>query len=239
MAHRGASDLAPENGRSAFALALEHGADLIETDLWFTADGEIVCHHDATLGRMTGDPRRVEHCSLRQIQGLRLRRETSEFTDDRVPSLAELLEIVGESTPLLLELKDPSFRRPERLRRLLAILGDRVEAQQVGILSDAADLLSAIREQAPHLVAGHIAMANPFGNRTTDLVGPYWPWLQLNPWYVNIAHRRGQRVCPLDPDLHRRLPAYLRMDVDAVLTNDPRATRTRIEELRGSSPGGR
>lgn len=237
MAHRGASDWAPENGRSAFTLALEHRADLIETDLWFTACGEIVCHHDATLARMTGDPRRVEHCSLRQLQRLRLVSGSSPYTDDGIVALAELLDIVPDSTPLLLELKDPSFLRPARLARLLDILGDRVPARQVGVLSDAADMVGAIRAQAPALVCGHIAMSDPCGSALPDLLGPFWPLLKINPWYVRRAHRRGQRVCPLDPDLHRRLADYLRMDVDAVLTNDPRATRARIEELQGLSAG--
>ena len=77
-------------------------------------------------------------------------------------------------------------------------------------------MIRSIKRQAPTLVAGHIAITRPHANTTTELLGPYWPWLALNPLYVRRAHARGQRVCPLDPDLHRRLPKYLAMDVDAL-----------------------
>ena len=42
MAHRGASTTLPENSLSAFKQAVDDGADIIETDLHFTQDDEIV-----------------------------------------------------------------------------------------------------------------------------------------------------------------------------------------------------
>ncbi len=53
MAHRGASNDAPENTLASFALALKQGADVLETDLRFTRDNELVLMHDATVERTT------------------------------------------------------------------------------------------------------------------------------------------------------------------------------------------
>lgn len=53
MAHRGASDLAPEATDPAYRLALEMGADYLEADIQRTADGVLVCFHDDTLDRNT------------------------------------------------------------------------------------------------------------------------------------------------------------------------------------------
>lgn len=231
MAHRGASDHAPENSLAAFRLALEHGADLIETDLWLTADEAIVCHHDATLQRMTGDPRRVDQTSWSDIRSLRLRPKGG-YGDQHVPRLSELLEVLPPDIAVILELKDPTFARPERGRLLLRLLEERIARRRAGVISTDRRLLATLKEQAPELVTGHIAMFDPLGDRRADLLGPFWPILRCNPWYVSAAHRRGQRVCPLDPDLHRRLERYLELDVDAVLTNDPRETRLLIERLR-------
>ncbi|MEM6296337.1 MAG: glycerophosphodiester phosphodiesterase family protein [Myxococcota bacterium] len=234
MAHRGASDLAPENSLASFDLAVEHGADLLETDIWLTADGQIVCHHDATLERMTGDPRRVNHVSLQQLQSLRLT-TTHGIAGERVPTLAQVVEQTPPNVVIMAEIKDPMFRQPGPLAQLLRVLGPRVQAHRAGIIAESLRMLRAIKAQAPELVAGHIAITRPHANSTTELLGPYWPWLAINPLYVRRAHARGQRVCPLDPDLHRRLPRYLAMDVDAVLTNDPRATRALIETHRSRS----
>lgn len=231
MAHRGASDLAPENSAAAFALAIEHGADLIETDLWFLADGEIACMHDRNLRRTTGRDQDVTSIDRAALGELRLLDPAG--GDHPVPLLADLLAAVPASIPVVLELKDPRFVEPERIARLLERLGDRAGERRAAVIATDAALLAAIRRRAPELVTGHISMRDPLGDRECDLLGPWWPLLRINPWYVRRAHARGQLVCPLDPHLHRHLRRWLALDVDAVLTNDPRATRRAIEAIRG------
>ena len=43
----------PENTLAAFKDAVAAGADVIELDVWLTADNRVVVHHDETLLRMT------------------------------------------------------------------------------------------------------------------------------------------------------------------------------------------
>jgi glycerophosphoryl diester phosphodiesterase len=49
IAHRGASAARPENTLAAFTHARELGADGVELDARWTADGHVVVHHDAHL----------------------------------------------------------------------------------------------------------------------------------------------------------------------------------------------
>lgn len=53
IAHRGASNYAPEHTMAAYELALSQGADFVEPDLAVTKDGVLVCLHDDTLDRTT------------------------------------------------------------------------------------------------------------------------------------------------------------------------------------------
>ncbi|WP_404452934.1 glycerophosphodiester phosphodiesterase [Virgibacillus necropolis] len=53
IAHRGASQLAPENTLPAFQLAYELGADVIETDVQLTKDQVPILIHDESLKRTT------------------------------------------------------------------------------------------------------------------------------------------------------------------------------------------
>ena len=53
IAHRGARSLAPENTLAAARKALEVGADLWETDVVVTNDGELILLHDDSLARTT------------------------------------------------------------------------------------------------------------------------------------------------------------------------------------------
>jgi glycerophosphoryl diester phosphodiesterase len=56
-----------ENTAAAFAAAHAAGADYVETDCQVTADGDVVLFHDATLERLTGDPREVRHVRTREL----------------------------------------------------------------------------------------------------------------------------------------------------------------------------
>lgn len=67
-AHRGASLELPENTLEAFALALELGADAIETDAHMTRDGRIVLAHDASLARTVGIERMIADATLGELR---------------------------------------------------------------------------------------------------------------------------------------------------------------------------
>ena len=55
ISHRGESLDAPENTLPAFALSLERQSDGMECDIYFTADGKIVCNHDGNTFRVSGE----------------------------------------------------------------------------------------------------------------------------------------------------------------------------------------
>src|SRR5574338_252946 len=98
FAHRGlhGPDV-PENSLAAFSAVLDLGAG-IECDLRLTADGRIVVFHDSDALRLCGDPARIGASTLEQLSRLRIGGEP-------IPTLPDLLALVGERVPLLLEAK--------------------------------------------------------------------------------------------------------------------------------------
>lgn len=78
IAHRGARSIAPENTLIAAKIAYETGADLWETDINVTCDGQLVLFHDENLLRCTNAASRfpsrpsylVRDFSLKDIQSL-------------------------------------------------------------------------------------------------------------------------------------------------------------------------
>src|SRR5262245_22664838 len=70
LAHRGARLTAPENTIVAFRAAIDAGADGIELDIRRTADGALVCLHDADVRRTTNGSGPVARQTLSQIQAL-------------------------------------------------------------------------------------------------------------------------------------------------------------------------
>ncbi len=224
MAHRGNRVACPENTLASFRRALEDGADVLETDLWLSADGVFVCIHDATLERTTDGNGPVEARSLAELKALSASCGRPEFASERIPTLAELCALLPPDRGLALELKSDRFLDPEVGRRLageLAALGvlDRCVA-----LSFSRARLEACRRGAPNLPTGWITLKGARPVPGTELLGPWWPLLLANPFYVALAHRRGQAVAPLDPSPGRRLWLWRLLRCDAVLTDDPEGT---------------
>jgi glycerophosphoryl diester phosphodiesterase len=70
IAHRGASNVAPENTLAAIEQAVALGADGVEVDVRATADGVPLLLHDATVDRTTDGAGDIEALSWAQVQRL-------------------------------------------------------------------------------------------------------------------------------------------------------------------------
>ncbi|QIG40760.1 glycerophosphodiester phosphodiesterase [Microbacterium sp. 4R-513] len=76
LAHRGlvtpldATHGVVENSFAAVAAAQAAGAHYVESDCHLTLDGVVVLFHDADLSRVTGDPRRVDAVTSRELDQL-------------------------------------------------------------------------------------------------------------------------------------------------------------------------
>lgn len=102
IAHRGYFDNggdAPENSLAAFQRAIDHGY-AIELDTQITADGTVVVLHDKSLLRTSGVDANVDDVTDGELAKMRL------FdTDERIPSFAEVLQLIDGQVPLLVEIK--------------------------------------------------------------------------------------------------------------------------------------
>lgn len=103
IAHRALHDITqgrPENSRAAIRAAMAAGYG-IELDLQLSQDGQAMVFHDDTLERLTPHDGPVSARTAGALTGLRLR-----GGDEGIPTLREILGLVGGAVPLLIELKD-------------------------------------------------------------------------------------------------------------------------------------
>ena len=70
IAHRGGAGIAPENTLAAFRRSYELGVDVLELDVRFTADGELVVIHDSTVGRTTNGTGKIAELTLDELAKL-------------------------------------------------------------------------------------------------------------------------------------------------------------------------
>lgn len=102
IAHRGLFDNKtdhPENSAAAFKNAVKHGF-AVELDVHLTSDGKLVVFHDRTLKRMCGVNKDIFKCSYKELQ-----QYTLLHSKEKIPLFEDVLEIIGNHVPLLLEIK--------------------------------------------------------------------------------------------------------------------------------------
>lgn len=101
-AHRGLHDNKkgiPENSLAAFQEAIKFGYG-IELDVLLTKDNVPVVVHDNNLKRLCGVNKKVSNSTYEEIFGLRLL-----DTNQHIPKLVDVLELVNNKVILLVELK--------------------------------------------------------------------------------------------------------------------------------------
>lgn len=102
FAHRGLHDNkgdAPENSMAAFRKAVEEGLGM-ELDVQVTKDGVPVIFHDFKLDRICKAEGKITGCTYDELQKYKLC-----DSDERIPKLSELLEMVDGKVPLIVEIK--------------------------------------------------------------------------------------------------------------------------------------
>ncbi|MBN1485023.1 MAG: hypothetical protein JXA37_09900 [Chloroflexia bacterium] len=149
IAHRGASDKAPENTLVAFQRALELGADALEFDVHLTADGQVVVIHDATVDRTTDGSGEVAEMTLEVLRQLDAGVSThSRFAGQPIPTLAEVVELTTERIGLFIEVKGRLADLPARLVELIRELG---VGERVWLFTAHQATLEELRHLAPEM----------------------------------------------------------------------------------------
>jgi len=106
-AHRGGTLPGyPENCIATFENTLRHTFSLLEIDLQYTRDGQIVLHHDASLERTTNGTGRVVDHTLRELKELRLKDRECHITEYHMPTLDEALQWARGKTIVILDKKN-------------------------------------------------------------------------------------------------------------------------------------
>jgi len=151
-AHRGGAALWPENSLLAFRSALALGVDALELDLHLTADGEVVVLHDPTLERTSSGRGAVRDARLADLASVRLKTPEGAATVERVPTLAQVLDLVAQSSSELLpEIKlDAHRQRYDGIEeKVLALIRARGLLARTTIQAFQGDTIRRLRELEP------------------------------------------------------------------------------------------
>jgi glycerophosphoryl diester phosphodiesterase len=147
IAHRGSSFVAPENTLAAFRLGWKE-TTTCELDVHATVDGQIVVIHDETALRTTGFDLVVARHTLKELQRLDIGSwKGTEWRDERVSSLADVLRAMPRGKRLLIEIKG----WPESVKELARVIRASGRADAVALQAFDAATCARAKETLPDL----------------------------------------------------------------------------------------
>jgi len=158
LAHRGLHDVQrgiPENSRAGIRAAVAAGYG-IEIDLQPSRDGPAMVFHDYDLGRLTAARGPVRQRDAADLARLRLA-----GTDEGIPTLPEILDLVAGRAPLLIELKDQHGRMGESDGTLEAATAAALAGYEgpVAVMSFSPPMMIAMASLAPQVPRGLVTCA--------------------------------------------------------------------------------
>jgi glycerophosphoryl diester phosphodiesterase len=165
IGHRGAAGCAPENTLGGLRRARALGCNWVEFDVRLTADGELILLHDERLERTTDGSGKVRALPLSIIR----RHDAGSwfgpsFARERVPTLAEAVEVLGElGLGANVEVKAARGREAET-GAVAADLLTRLWPPQLPaplISSFLPPALAAARDRAPEIARGLLVRGVP------------------------------------------------------------------------------
>lgn len=243
VAHQGGDLLRPGNTMPAFRHALDVGADVLEMDLWMSADDEIVVIHDSTVDRTTDGSGRVDSMPVEELHSLDAAYnwspdggETYPYRGEgiRIPTLSAVLEEFPD-VPLLLEPKHDSVPPATLLEYLDSV--DRLDQIMIGAFED--ETVEKVRRLAPDVPTGlgpkegrQLLLTTRPDERRVDVKGEllFPPYEAVSRSIVERSHRVGLSVYPWtvnDRDAMNRLYVH---GVDGIITDDPETLADVIDE---------
>ncbi len=256
VAHRGASEDAPEHTLAAYRKAIEDGADALECDVRLTADGHLVCVHDRRVNRTSNGRGAVSTLELADLAALDFGSWKAPAGEPEAPdrdpgrdstsvlTLERLLELVADSgrrIELAIETKHPTRWAGQVEERLLALLDrfglaepPRDEPSPVRVMSFSARSLHRVQAAAPTLPTVYLMQFLTPRYRDGRLplgvriAGPSIRIVRNHPEYVARLHRAGNAVHVWTVNEPEDVELCARLGVEAVITNRPKAVLTQL-----------
>ena len=191
-----------ENSAAAIKAAVAAGYG-IEVDLQLSKDGAAMVFHADTLDRLTGETGPVSARTAAELGRIRLKEST-----DTIPTLVEVLALIGGRVPILIEIKDQSLVMGPTDGRLEAATAEALRSYRGDV---------AVMSFNPAAVA-HMARLSPEVPRgiTTSAYDP-------DDW------------SPMPPDLcahFRAIPDYDATQSSFISHEAPDLARARVAELK-------
>ncbi|MAT15074.1 MAG: hypothetical protein CMJ46_07365 [Planctomyces sp.] len=229
VAHRGLTQLAPENTLAAFCASIERQIGF-EFDVQRTQDGTLVCIHDDDVTRTTdgqGNVTELTYDELRQLDAGSWFDE--KFAGEKIPSIEEVLRLLAESpqAEVLLAVDLKSEDVGEEVARMAVKLGVEEKLLFIGSAISNPDIRAALTKVSPQVHTAALANNPEEFAAALSMPDADWVYLRFLPTreQMDAVHRADKRAFIAGATVSSHLPDNWRTaseaGIDAILTDFP------------------
>ncbi len=229
-AHRGASAAAPENTMAAVKQAIADGTDWIEIDVQETADDEVVVFHDSDFMKVAGNSLKIWDATMADLKNIDIGSWFApQFRNERVPTLAEVLDTCKGQARVNIELK--YYGHDKQLeQRVIDIVEAHNMADEVVLMSLKLDAVEKVKALRPGWTVGLLLSVS-----AGDLNKINADFLAINAGFANrrfvqSAHDRGQQVYVWTVNDAPTMSTMIGRGVDSLITDKPALARSVLKQ---------
>ncbi len=231
IAHRGGSNLAPENTVSAFQNAIDLGVDMIEIDVEQTSDAVVVVLHDDNVDRTTNGTGRIDSLSYDYVKNLDAGSWYSDkYKGEHISTLEEVLQLIDGQVILLIEIKSGSERYPGIEKRTVDLVHRHKADSWVIIQSFNKKAIDRVKTmdsslRTYYLLGGSFnnfykeAMTSSSFDFGHEGVGVHHKY--LNEENINGLKKLGVKIFAWTVDDPSNMDKFLKLGIDGIITDSP------------------
>lgn len=230
-AHRGGAAHGIENSLSAIERSLSIGCNSIEIDVHATKDGEVVVCHDPSVDRTTNGKGKIKDMTLAEVKQLNLIDKEGNVSNEKIPTLEEVLMLINGRAELLLEIK-PGNGDADIEKKVIDILKKNNAVNTTVIQSFNDRVLENVHAIDPNIPIekllffkfpglplifdGGISTFSAKKYKNVRSFNFYYPG--LNKRLANQLHKDGKRIRIWTLDDKSKTPDYF---LNGIITDDP------------------
>jgi glycerophosphoryl diester phosphodiesterase len=231
-AHRGDNVNAPENTMAAFELAASENLEWIELDVHQTSDGIIVCNHDSSIKRVTGQNLSIHNHTYEELT----RHEFGSWMPGNyehvvIPTLKEVLVFAKENDMhVQVELKGHAEDRHFE-ENVLKVINETGMRDNVMVIAQDATRLQRLMVLDPDITQAYcifIGLGNLEDIEYSDNISIEETY--VTPELVHRMHAQGKKVFCWTVDKDDTVQYLVSCGVDVIGTDDPMLISNAVEK---------
>ena len=236
MAHRGYSEIAPENTMPAFEAAYDAGVKAIELDVQMLKDGTIIVMHDDNFARTCGVNKNVWDATYDEVKKYDAGKLfSSEFEGTKVPTLEEVIKYCKGKLFINIEIKRNGHDEGIE-KAVVDIIREQDFIDNCDVTSQDYETLVKVKEANPDVLTAYTTVIGLGEIETLEAASI----ISIQETFANFEnverlHRAGKRVFVWTVNSRSAMETLVSLNVDAILTNNPELGISVLEAHQGFS----